>query len=143
MIEKQLTRNFFRSEFACPCCDKALVDSKFVAALQQLRDICGYPIRVLSGYRCKSHNIKVGGRERSFHLHGRAADIQIGELSVPEMLELVDAISEFHEGGIGIYDSGFVHVDNRRWKQARWGRIDGKYVGLEEALKAIVRGAED
>lgn len=42
--------------------------------LQPLRERCG-PIRISSGYRCKTLNEAVDGHENSYHLYGRAADI--------------------------------------------------------------------
>lgn len=42
--------------------------------LQPLRERCG-PIKINSGYRCKSLNESVDGVKDSYHLYGRAADI--------------------------------------------------------------------
>ena len=42
--------------------------------LQPLRERCG-PIRISSGYRCKTLNEAVDGVKNSYHLYGRAADI--------------------------------------------------------------------
>lgn len=43
--------------------------------LQPLRDACGYPLNVNSGYRCKKLNDLVGGSKNSQHIKGQAADI--------------------------------------------------------------------
>ena len=43
--------------------------------LQPLRDACGHPLKVNSGYRCKKLNELVGGSCNSQHTKGQAADI--------------------------------------------------------------------
>ena len=43
--------------------------------LQPLRDACGHPLKVNSGYRCKKLNDLVGGSKNSQHTKGQAADI--------------------------------------------------------------------
>ncbi len=43
--------------------------------LQPLRDACGHPLKVNSGYRCKKLNDLVGGSKNSQHIKGKAADI--------------------------------------------------------------------
>ncbi len=45
--------------------------------LQPLRDEIGWPIRVNSGYRCKTLNERVKGSATSQHLLGEAADLSI------------------------------------------------------------------
>ena len=43
--------------------------------LQPLRDACGQPLFINSGYRCRELNEKVGGVESSQHRKGEAADV--------------------------------------------------------------------
>lgn len=43
--------------------------------LDPIREIYGHPIKVNSGFRCKSVNRAVGGDNKSYHLNGLAADI--------------------------------------------------------------------
>ena len=83
-----LSRNFSRSEFACPHCGKAEIDSLLVAALQRIRDRAG-PVVVTSGYRCPVHNEAVGGVKNSQHLYGKAADIYVPGMSQVALLALV------------------------------------------------------
>jgi len=131
-----LTRNFSRSEFACPCCGRADVDMRLVDALQELRDLAGVPVRVNSGFRCAKHNREVGGARRSRHLLGEAADIVVKGLTPERMYRLAEQVEAFRNGGIGLYpQQGFIHVDVRGGR-ARWARLDGKYVALEKALQS-------
>ncbi|MCC8037005.1 MAG: D-Ala-D-Ala carboxypeptidase family metallohydrolase [Bacteroidales bacterium] len=46
--------------------------------LDPAREAYGGPIRVNSGYRCPQLNSAVGGAKRSYHLQGRAADLNTG-----------------------------------------------------------------
>ena len=46
--------------------------------LDPIREACGEPIVVSSGYRCKQLNELVGGAKHSHHLLGCAADIIAG-----------------------------------------------------------------
>lgn len=134
----KLTKNFFREEFACPHCNQCPMDRKFIRALQDLRDYVGKPITVLSGYRCSHHNIEIGGSTKSYHRWGRAADVRIECCDMYDMVHFARLVPAFENGGIGIYDGGFIHLDNRP-KKARWGRIEGKYVDWDTAFKSLCK----
>lgn len=43
--------------------------------LNPIREACGFPITVTSGFRCARLNAKVGGKPTSQHLKGEAADL--------------------------------------------------------------------
>ena len=131
-----LSRNFSRKEFRCRCCDRAYVSPRLVAALQDLRDLAGGPVRITSGFRCPDHNWRQGGTPRSQHLLGTAADVVIAGHGVLEMYCLADRVAAFRNGGLGLYpDDGILHVDVRG-EHARWGRVEGEYVTLARALSA-------
>jgi hypothetical protein len=50
------------------------------------------------------------------------------------MYRLAQEVPGFYGGGIGLYpDDGFIHVDVRG-HEARWAKVRGQYVGIEEAL---------
>jgi hypothetical protein len=70
----------------------------------------------------------------SEHTRGLAADIALPGLSLERMYELALEVPQFAEGGIGVYDGGFlqVHVRNHR---ARWARVSGRYVGIQELVR--------
>ena len=55
-------------------------------------------------------------------------------MSVEDMFDKAIMIPAFANGGIGVYDEGFIHVDVRDGK-ARWARINGNYVGIDEFFK--------
>lgn len=70
--------NFKKSEFKCPCgkCNGygEGIATTLVQTLQSLRDKYGKSIEITSGYRCPSHNKRVGGSSNSKHKQGMAAD---------------------------------------------------------------------
>jgi uncharacterized protein YcbK (DUF882 family) len=145
---KKLTPNFHEDEFACPCCKQVRVDPRLVEALQELRDLVGVPIRVTTfwghagGYRCLSRNQKAGGAKNSLHLTGQAADIVVEGLDPREAYHEARKVLAFDNGGIGVYppgDGGFIHVDVRTSKKARWARVGGKYVPLYKLLQRDVQ----
>ena len=128
----KLSDNFNLSEFTCGmgnpckhCGGVAFIDPLLVLLLEDIRAIVGKPIRILSGYRCKSHNNEIGGASNSMHMAGMAADLAPPEgLSISRFYELCQMAVKKYQGGCGCYiGSNFVHVDirctppNRRWTQ--------------------------
>lgn len=89
--------------------------------LQILRNEIRRPIKVLSWYRTKSHNRKVGGARSSLHMKGIATDIQVVGILPSTLrtvvLRLIDQ-KRIPQGGVGLYDT-FLHYDSRGTK-ARW-----------------------
>jgi hypothetical protein len=76
----------------------------------------------------------VGGVPNSGHTCGLAADIHIPGLSLEQMYDLASEVPQFAQGGIGAYDSNFLHVDVRDHR-ACWARVSGKYVGIQELVR--------
>lgn len=114
---EQLSENFFTREFCCRCnstrCHFTLVHPRLVEVLQTLRHLLARPLIITSGFRCRTHNKIAGGRPRSYHTRGMAADILCHQ---PEhMEELIEAASDISAvGGIGRYSKRrFVHLDVR------------------------------
>ena len=140
-----LSAHFSRSELQCRCCGRLQIDSRLLDGLEKLRALAGTPVVVHAGYRCPEHNTAVGGVPHSEHTSGLAADIALSGLSLQRMYELALQVPEFAQGGIGVYDGGFLHVDVREHR-ARWARVSGKYVGVaalvEEPELLATAGAE-
>lgn len=129
-----LSEHFSRSELSCRCCGRLRLDSRLLDGLEKLRALAGAPIIVYAGYRCPQHNREVGGVPRSEHMRGMAADIAIPGLSLQRMYELALEVPQFAEGGIGVYDAKFLHVDVRD-RPARWARVLGRYVEIGELVR--------
>ena len=123
----KLTCNFSMSEFECNCGCKMPEDVKsniieLAENLQILRDFLNMPIKITNAFRCESKNKSVNGVKSSQHLFGKAADLQVFQLSPNEVADAVSELMEknlFKMGGLGRYNS-FTHVDIRGTK-ARWG----------------------
>lgn len=122
----RVARNFLLSEFACKDGSKTIiVDFELLELLQRLRDVVGRVI-ITSAYRTEAYNKKVGGIATSFHLSGKAADIQVPGLTPYEVAIIADRIGFL---GVGVYPT-FTHVDvggdgkggKLYWKQDKSGK---------------------
>jgi len=130
-----MSKHFKLKEFKCPCCGAVQVNNILLVGLEALRqEIGNYPIQINSGYRCQTHNAKVGGSPKSQHLCGRAADIVALGVDLKTLWLASCSISEFT--GLGLYPTAnFVHVDVRQTPSRSWGRIGKKYVSAQEAFE--------
>ena len=128
-----LSEHFSKKELACRCCGELKIERRLLEALEQLRLLAGKEIIVHDGYRCPEHNQEAGGVTDSEHTRGMAADIRIPGLKVQEMFELALQVTAFLNGGIGVYDGGFLHLDVRA-HTARWARVRGQYVGIQHLV---------
>lgn len=139
-----LTKNFNTNEFDCHgkgCCNTTKIDSDLVDFLQRIRDYFDKPIIINSGYRCSTHNKKVGGSSRSQHLEGCACDIVVQGVKPAEVAKFAESIGVL---GIGLYDT-FVHIDTRKvksfWysdkelKRTTFGGVN-KVLELQKTFKA-------
>lgn len=113
---KKLSNNFRLIEFACrDGADKVLVHPQLLEGLEAIRAHFGKPITINSGYRTVNHNRRIGGKSRSRHLYGLAADIAVHGVA-PKVV--ADKAEELGFGGIGRYNT-FTHIDvwgeRRRW----------------------------
>lgn len=115
-----LSAHFSRREFACPCgCGFATVDVELLYVLEGIRDYFGEPVKITSGCRCFVHNMNIGGSENSMHMHGRAADITVRDVS-PEGVQTYLENQYPGKYGIGRY-KGWTHIDSREGP-GRWDK---------------------
>lgn len=135
MNQIHISKDFLESEFADPSTGEAKVTPELVTAMQELRDRVGKPIKILSGYRSPAHNASVGGQQDSKHLLGLAADFTVPGMDLLLLLSHVINVQAFHDSGIGFYpQNNFIHADVGRGKPARWARINGVYVGMDQGI---------
>ena len=128
-----LSEHFSKTEFACHCCGKLKIVSTLILGLERLRALAGNHVLVHDGYRCPAHNLKVGGVSDSEHTRGTAADVSIRGVTMQQMYELALQVPTFLNGGIGVYDSTFLHLDVRP-HAARWARVSGQYVAIDRLV---------
>ncbi len=130
-----LSEHFSKQEFACHCCGQLKIQTALIEGLELLRGLAEKPVVVHDGYRCPAHNLKVGGVADSEHTLGTAADVSIPGVKMQQMYELALQVPTFLHGGIGVYDSTFLHLDVRP-HAARWARVRGQYVAIERLVTA-------
>lgn len=122
----KLTENFsldeFKSKDGASFPDEVKKNLAILAEqLQALRDELKRPITILSGYRSREHNMKIGGALDSFHVRGMAADIQVTGMRPKQVNDVIEKLikeKKMMEGGLGLYKS-WVHYDFRN-KRIRW-----------------------
>lgn len=114
----KIARYFSLYEFECSCCNRVMLSSDLLTRLNHLRNIINKPIYINSGYRCKEENQRVGGVPDSYHLLGMAADIQVKDILLSDLLIYAQGI-EFN--GIGFYENNnFLHLDIRPGPTQFW-----------------------
>lgn len=118
-MSTMLTKSFSKAELDCPCCGQAPMDKGFLVKLQELRDKWTKPIKINSGYRCPTHNTKVGGAATSRHMSGDACDIDISSMNGLEKREFLELILSMDWTGVGLHKS-FYHVDTRPGRKVLW-----------------------
>ena len=101
-------RFFKPEEFVCRHCGELKISIELLTRLDRLRDACGIPLVITSGYRCPEWNSKVSKVEKSAHTRGYAVDIKAVN-SRTRLLIVRNAIALGFRR-IGIADS-FVHLD--------------------------------
>ena len=99
---------FISDEFKCPCCGKVIVSAFLLHQLNRLRGSFGKALYVNSGYRCKKHNKKVGGKENSAHRRGTAADIKCTNSADRYKLIQLAFLLGFKRIGVS---KDFIHLD--------------------------------
>lgn len=72
-----IARWFTRSELACTHCGSYHFDNGALSQLDSIREACGFPFPVSSGYRCVEHPIEKAKDSPGEHSEGLAADIAV------------------------------------------------------------------
>ena len=117
----KVTANFTSAELACPCCGRCKMDEEFMRKVQVLRDIVGFPLVPVSGYRCREYNASLkGAAEKSQHPEGKAIDFRVRNLTGARRYLLIKTAFLLGFVGIGIGKKQF-HVDGRKGPAVSWG----------------------
>jgi len=105
------------SEFACKETGNNLIEESFVHALDDLRDACGFPFVITSGYRDPSHSAEINKSQPGQHCLGIAADIAVS--GGAQRFIIVKHALAMGFSGVGTAKT-FVHVDLRETTPMHW-----------------------
>ena len=75
-----------------------------------MRDVCGFPFIITSGFRSKDHPIERSKENLGTHAQGIAADIKVSNGT--QRYKIVEEAIKMGFSGIGVA-SNFIHVDIR------------------------------
>jgi zinc D-Ala-D-Ala carboxypeptidase len=106
-----MIKHFKSAEFDSPDMPGSgtVMDFGFVKALDTLREACGFPFVIHSGFRTVAHNAQLSGAVGdSAHLKGMAADIGAATSAMRFKLVQAALAAGFKRIGIG---KDFVHLD--------------------------------
>ena len=105
-----MAKYFNRDEFACQYTGNNQIQDEFIERLDELREACGFPFVITSGYRDKTHPVEAKKSKAGTHAQGIAADIKVS--NGVQRFKIVEKAIELGFTGIGVARS-FVHVDIR------------------------------
>lgn len=113
------------------------INGFLLLALDELRHRIGHEFIIHNAYAQTGHS------DDSLHYKGSAVDYHICTKSFLKTCnDVILCLSEMQIAdrvGLGIYpdwnNPGF-HLDSRGY-QARWGRLENKYISIEEAMRNI------
>jgi zinc D-Ala-D-Ala carboxypeptidase len=89
----------------------------FLQKLDALREVCGFPFIITSGYRSPNHSIEARKAKPGTHSQGIAADIKV--VGGAQRMAIIRNASIMGFNGIGVAKS-FVHVDTRETTPVAW-----------------------
>ena len=93
------------------------MEQDFLDKLDALREHCGFPFVITSGYRSPSHPIEALKEIPGTHAQGIAADIKMTNSA--HRYSLIKAALEHGFTGIGVAGT-FIHVDTRGTVPVIW-----------------------
>ena len=108
---------FSRDEFKCSETGNNEIQDEFIHALDKLRESCGFPFAITSGYRDPSHSVEAKKEKAGQQTLGIAADIAVSGGS--QRFIIVSKALELGFSGIGVART-FVHVDTRTTQPMLW-----------------------
>jgi len=111
---------FDLDEFTCSHTGENDMSETFISNLDHLREQCGFPFTITSGYRAVNHPEEAHKDKPGFHTLGVAADIAVS--GGAQRRKLVDCAVGAEFDGIGIAKS-FIHVDMRTLVEPEWEKM--------------------
>ena len=93
------------------------MDESFIHMLDELRERCGFPFTITSGYRSTQHTAERSKEKGGTHTQGIAADIAVS--NGEQRMKIVREAIALGFGGVGTAKT-FVHVDMRTTTPVLW-----------------------
>jgi len=108
---------FKLSDFDCQETGNNEMEEGFIKKLDHLRQVCGFPFHITSGYRDpEGHSIEKAKQNPGTHAQGIAADIRV-QGGVERRAIVNHALAMGMSVGVA---KGFVHVDIRKTTPVLW-----------------------
>ena len=101
---------FTVDEFNCQYTGENQMDPEFMEKVDKLREHCGFPFVITSGYRSPDHPLEATKEIPGTHAQGIAADIKI--TSSAHRYSIIKAALEHGFTGLGVAGD-FIHLDTR------------------------------
>lgn len=108
---------FAYKEFNCQETGENHMEPEFLSKLDSLREYCGFPFVITSGYRSPSHPIEAKKDVPGTHAQGIAADIKT--TNAAHRYTLIREALSMGFTGIGVAGD-FIHVDTRGTAPVIW-----------------------
>lgn len=108
---------FAYKEFNCQETGENHMEPEFLSKLDSLREYCGFPFVITSGYRSPSHPLEAVKEIPGTHAQGIAADIKTTNSA--HRYTLIKGALEHGFTGIGVAGD-FIHVDTRGTVPVIW-----------------------
>ena len=111
-------RYFEKADFDCQESQENEMSDEFLATLDELRDRCGFPFIVTSGYISATHSAEINKEKpgTGTHCQGVACDIKV-QGGAQRRLIVKQALSMGMSVGVA---KTFVHVDTRQTTPVLW-----------------------
>ncbi|WP_347852088.1 D-Ala-D-Ala carboxypeptidase family metallohydrolase [Planktomarina sp.] len=108
---------FTYEEFNCQETGNNAMSIAFIHRLDELREKCGFPFTITSGYRDRTHSVEAKKKKVGQHVLGIAADIAVADGN--QKYVIIKNAMEMGFGGIGVANT-FIHVDDRKSVPVVW-----------------------
>ena len=108
---------FSTSEFDCQHTGENRMEEDFLSKLDALREHCGFPFVITSGYRSPDHPLEAVKEIPGTHAQGIAADIKI--TSSAQRYSIIKGALEHGFTGLGVAGD-FIHLDTRGTVPVIW-----------------------
>ena len=105
------------AEFDCQHTGENRMEQAFLDKLDALREHCGFPFVITSGYRSPDHPLEAVKEIPGTHAQGIAADIKI--TSSAQRYSIIKGALEHGFTGLGVAGD-FIHLDTRGSVPVMW-----------------------